>query len=342
MEKNKTGKYLKYAIGEIVLVVIGILIALAINNWNQNRNQEQKTKVIFNQIINELVLDVGIIEDANKYYFYKNSLIDSYKKADFTNVKLHSNNEIDESDLVDMIRSYAPISIHDRGFNLLMNQTDELNNQYKEYIEELLFLYQDVRIKIDFYNKELEEMLEEHRMYKIKNHSWYSGDIKTGKRKPEEFEYYKYNPIYRNYVSYYNEMIMNIIIPSRLFSDKAIKLSRKINSDFNLNRNLDIELSLKNPTSEMIQSIIGTYVNKRNETLIFEERNKQLYESTFDNKGLNYSKESYFVVGELRYLADSIFYRNSIENIQLNSDGRISIINIFNKKPIMLKRVSKQ
>ena len=45
MENNKTGKYLKYAIGEIVLVVIGILIALQINNWNQNRiqlKQEQK------------------------------------------------------------------------------------------------------------------------------------------------------------------------------------------------------------------------------------------------------------------------------------------------------------
>ena len=37
MEKNKTGKYFKYAIGEIVLVVIGILIALQINNWNEER-----------------------------------------------------------------------------------------------------------------------------------------------------------------------------------------------------------------------------------------------------------------------------------------------------------------
>lgn len=36
--EGKTINYFKYAIGEIILVVIGILIALAINNWNQNRN----------------------------------------------------------------------------------------------------------------------------------------------------------------------------------------------------------------------------------------------------------------------------------------------------------------
>ena len=37
LKKNNTGKYVKYAIGEIVLVVIGILIALSINNWNEGR-----------------------------------------------------------------------------------------------------------------------------------------------------------------------------------------------------------------------------------------------------------------------------------------------------------------
>jgi len=37
MENNKTGKYLKYAIGEIILVIVGILIALQINDWNENR-----------------------------------------------------------------------------------------------------------------------------------------------------------------------------------------------------------------------------------------------------------------------------------------------------------------
>ena len=35
----KAGRYLKYAIGEIVLVVIGILIALSINNWNEEESK---------------------------------------------------------------------------------------------------------------------------------------------------------------------------------------------------------------------------------------------------------------------------------------------------------------
>ncbi len=46
MEKNKTGKYFKYAIGEIILVVIGILIALQINTWKTE--YENKKVVIKN------------------------------------------------------------------------------------------------------------------------------------------------------------------------------------------------------------------------------------------------------------------------------------------------------
>jgi hypothetical protein len=47
METGKTGKYFKYAIGEIILVVIGILIALSINNWNENRKlQNEELKLL--------------------------------------------------------------------------------------------------------------------------------------------------------------------------------------------------------------------------------------------------------------------------------------------------------
>ena len=54
MEKNKTGKYLKYAIGEIVLVVIGILIALSINNWNENKKKKDTVKVYLQNFVEDL------------------------------------------------------------------------------------------------------------------------------------------------------------------------------------------------------------------------------------------------------------------------------------------------
>jgi hypothetical protein len=53
MEKNKTGKYLKYAIGEIVLVVFGILIALQINTWNEGRKNTTKEQQILIQLKDE-------------------------------------------------------------------------------------------------------------------------------------------------------------------------------------------------------------------------------------------------------------------------------------------------
>ena len=57
MEKNKTGKYFKYAIGEIILVVIGILIALTINNWNEERKEKTIVKNVLKDIRNDLVAD---------------------------------------------------------------------------------------------------------------------------------------------------------------------------------------------------------------------------------------------------------------------------------------------
>jgi len=53
METGKTGKYFKYAIGEIILVVIGILIALSINNWNGKRLQKQKEIILLTELNKE-------------------------------------------------------------------------------------------------------------------------------------------------------------------------------------------------------------------------------------------------------------------------------------------------
>jgi hypothetical protein len=62
MEKNKTGKYLKYVIGEITLVVIGILIALSINNWNEQRKLNLQEKALLEELNKNLQFNLEILD----------------------------------------------------------------------------------------------------------------------------------------------------------------------------------------------------------------------------------------------------------------------------------------
>lgn len=61
IKESKTSKYLLYAIGEIILVVIGILIALQINNWNENRKTETSINKLLIALQSDLVQDTLLI-----------------------------------------------------------------------------------------------------------------------------------------------------------------------------------------------------------------------------------------------------------------------------------------
>ena len=66
--EDKTGKYLKYAIGEIILVVIGILIALQINNWNENRKNNSEEIIILKSLKSEFVENQALLKfNINKH-----------------------------------------------------------------------------------------------------------------------------------------------------------------------------------------------------------------------------------------------------------------------------------
>ncbi|TYA57505.1 DUF6090 family protein [Formosa maritima] len=63
LNQGKTTKYFKYAIGEIILVVIGILIALQINNWNENQKSKKDERYILTEVLKNLEEDAGLVDD---------------------------------------------------------------------------------------------------------------------------------------------------------------------------------------------------------------------------------------------------------------------------------------
>ena len=103
LTENKFSKYLLYAIGEILLVVIGILIALQVNNWNEERKAGQVELSLLEELKADLEYskkELEQVSDTNKEYLEGYRLIHSYIEEDraynvvldsaFTNLDLWS------------------------------------------------------------------------------------------------------------------------------------------------------------------------------------------------------------------------------------------------------------
>ena len=87
MEQNKKGKpawpvgrYIKYAIGEIVLVVIGILIALQINNWNSSNKSKREVKISITHIKKEIESNIKELNKAQKINHMIGEAYSEYRK----------------------------------------------------------------------------------------------------------------------------------------------------------------------------------------------------------------------------------------------------------------------
>ena len=124
MEKNKTGKpalpagrYLKYAIGEIVLVVIGILIALQINNWNENRKFKSLKKVYIERLIDDIKQDTTQISILIEETMKKQKIIEKV----INGLDIGINNESLKSYIIDYLNS---------GWN--MNDFTPSSNTYSD------------------------------------------------------------------------------------------------------------------------------------------------------------------------------------------------------------------
>lgn len=71
MQKNKIGSYLKYAIGEIILVVIGILIALSIDNYNEEVQKQEVVKLYLEDFVDDLKEDKETMKNAVEVHNFR-------------------------------------------------------------------------------------------------------------------------------------------------------------------------------------------------------------------------------------------------------------------------------
>jgi tetratricopeptide (TPR) repeat protein len=225
--ENKTGKYLKYAIGEILLVVIGILIALQINNWNDTRKLQKQETQILNEIKSDLLQTKEVIEttvirhkevikstqwllDAIRdKKSYSDSIYDMFSRAGFDNQIIPKTSSFENLKAMGLNRitndsiRIEVTNIFQLSFAKFLHFGMGSENS-KFNIEQSLFPYQDKYFEIDF-----------------------SRPYKSAQEHSDTLNFYRLK------ISNYDDLLKN----NELYRDLQLSMHRRINK-------IDVEMSV--------------------------------------------------------------------------------------------------
>jgi hypothetical protein len=142
LEQNKVGSYLKYAIGEILLVVIGILIALQINNANEAHKARQSERVVLKNLIQDLRADSLSFSDNLATLTQINILHQVLYEIGVNGM----DSEIEDPNLIRKLIYYNPIAIKNDPFVADKISNEDIRkeiNTYSRYLIDLDFTYSE-------------------------------------------------------------------------------------------------------------------------------------------------------------------------------------------------------
>lgn len=247
------GRYLMYAVGEVALVIIGIMIAVWLNNLNEARTQDEKIQAILRQVQNELLTT---IEDSNvviEYYRFKDSLIylvmndivseEDFKKPENAALRFISTN-------------YGTLTIQNDGFNNLMQKSEVLPDKYSSIVEGLKGIYNNGKENVDDLNEELNDVVLNTIDHQRNNYDWYAQYYFSGGALTDEVLNY-----YINDINYRNSLIdfSSISVDNLLYTIIEVRIEA-----INYIREIDALLETENTYSfdeinSDYEAWIGTY-----------------------------------------------------------------------------------
>ena len=142
LSEGKTGKYFKYAIGEIILVVIGILIALSINNWNENKKNINQSRKHLETIRLNLEDDIKqaetLLAETETTIEYTNTFLNQFK----TLTPIDNNIQL----YLIYLMYERNIEVNESGINALINSNG------------MSFIDENLQVKILDYYRHIEQL----------------------------------------------------------------------------------------------------------------------------------------------------------------------------------------
>ncbi|SHH42148.1 DUF6090 family protein [Winogradskyella jejuensis] len=197
LSENKFSKYLLYAIGEIVLVVIGILIALQINNWNEAKANEARLIKILKEIRLDLETDVInseriLISGKEIDSLSRLVLVNKFSKEDYK--------EKGPRNLFWVGLQFQSFDYQKTAFTKFENFQGIIPEKYDAILKDINYYYNDVGQLHDDIYLNLRQQIKDRHDYLANTTDWYH-KMRAHEVTEQMVDFYANNPIYKNWVS---------------------------------------------------------------------------------------------------------------------------------------------
>ncbi len=252
-DDNKPLRYIRYAIGEIVLVVIGILIALSINNWNQQQINDVKITSILKEIQQDLVIDIERSKQVLDSFIRDCSIEDSILNNKST-PKDYSGNKLGHR----LGYNYVDFVINTSGYDNLARNLDNVPEKYQPILKDLKNLYVTIKTDIDASNSRARETAYKNVDDGYNQHSFFL-QKQRGIVTEAAINYYLNDPHYKNMVHKYMNDRGNTVKISQRFRFKALEAYSKIQELIESTDSIPKTLDLEPKTQTILNTIVGTY-----------------------------------------------------------------------------------
>ena len=236
--ENKTGKYLKYAIGEIILVVIGILIALQINNWNEDRKLQAQELKLLKQLKSDLTENKKEITELRQRISINSAAMDTVIKK-FKN-KIHDN----RFDIyVTFIHRKSYFNNANSGYQLIGNSSANIISN-DSILKGILLLYEKDFVNINNRQNLMNKTIDD-RVYPLTNRLFTIKPVSIKFNELDAAASDIYTPLNFESLSNNNEYINTLLQLKRIFEER-LSLSKQTSNrveDMILLLNQEIKLN---------------------------------------------------------------------------------------------------
>lgn len=167
--EDKMGRYLKYAIGEIILVMVGILLALQVNTWNNNRELKREELKVLKSLKQEFIVNLKKFDKAYEFHLNRKKAIETMANVNHWELSLDSlrslNRTVNNNYTFDPFQGIYNSVINSGKIELISNDSlklkiarfQDLINDYKEeetntmgFVQQNVYPFQLDNYKLNF------------------------------------------------------------------------------------------------------------------------------------------------------------------------------------------------